>query len=76
MPRLAAGIGVVGLHIAALHQHTATGGAGQARQDADQGGFTGAIGAEQAKNSPCSMSRLTWFSAWKGPGRGKVLEMA
>ena len=39
----------LGLHIAALNLGDARGGAGQTRQDADQGGFAGTVGSEQAK---------------------------
>ena len=39
----------LGLHIAALNLGDSGGGTGQTRQDADQGGFAGTVGSEQAK---------------------------
>jgi len=48
-PKLAPGQCIVCDHIAAVHQHPATAGTRQARQDADQAGLTRAVGAEQAK---------------------------
>ena len=41
--------GVIGLHVTAHHRHSTAGGAGEAGQDADHGGFARTIGAEQSK---------------------------
>ena len=77
--QLAAGIRVVGLHIAALHQHTATGGAGQARQNADEGGFAGAIGPEEPKkfalfNVQADLVQRLERAFGRGKGLGDGLE--
>ena len=45
----AAGSGVIGLHIVAMHQDAPGGGAAQTRQGADEGGFSSAVGAEQTE---------------------------
>jgi hypothetical protein len=81
--KFAAGLGIVGLHVAAHHFDIATAGAREARQNADHGGFACTIGAQQAKKLAlrnieadaiqCKKSGALG-SAWRRIGFGNSLE--
>ena len=70
--QLAARIRKIGLHIAALHQHTPARGACQSSQNADHRGLSRTIGAEKTKEFTFLDIQAYGIECLKIPLRGTV----